>query len=353
MPRFGVSIIPSASGRSDPVAQARRAEELGFDLVSIWDHPHGENPSFETWTLMTWIAARTTSIRVASNVLGLPFRLPALTAKMAETLDRLSDGRLIIGLGGGGDDEEFAGFGAPARTPSEKVEALEEGIAVIRGVWAESPFTYHGRHYRNEAAMLEPKPSHGIPIWLGTYGRKALELTGRVADGWIPSMGPAPPPQVKPKMKLVRRAAEHAGRDPDSLEYAYNVSVRIGGTAGRRSRTSSHGRTRRDRRTHARAPRPGVHGPQLLGKRAARGATGTSCVGGGDAPTSARLNPASHPGGWSARPRRGPVRGPFTSAPGLVSRRVIQGPEDARAIAIGSRSVNEEMPSLSGPLRVA
>src|SRR6266508_2178731 len=92
MPRFGVSIIPSASGRSDPVAQARRAEELGFDLVSIWDHPHGENPSFETWTLMTWIAARTTRIRVASNVLGLPFRLPALTAKMAETLDRLSDG---------------------------------------------------------------------------------------------------------------------------------------------------------------------------------------------------------------------------------------------------------------------
>jgi alkanesulfonate monooxygenase SsuD/methylene tetrahydromethanopterin reductase-like flavin-dependent oxidoreductase (luciferase family) len=115
------------------------------------------------------------------------------------------------------------------RRPFEKVQALEEGIAVIRGVWAVSPFTYHGRHYRNEAAMLEPKPSHGIPIWLGTYGRRALELTGRVADGWIPSMGPAPPSQVKPKMELVRRAAEHAGRDPDTLEYAYNVSVRIGG----------------------------------------------------------------------------------------------------------------------------
>jgi alkanesulfonate monooxygenase SsuD/methylene tetrahydromethanopterin reductase-like flavin-dependent oxidoreductase (luciferase family) len=229
MPRFGVSIVPSATGRSDPVEQARRAEELGFDLVSIWDHPHGANPSFETWTLMTWIAARTTRIHVASNVLGLPLRLPALTAKMAETLDRLSDGRLILGLGSGGGDAEFAGFGAPVRTPAEKVQALEEGLAVIRGVWAESPFTYQGRHYRNDAGLLEPKPSHRIPVWLGTYGPKALDLTGRVADGWIPSMGPLPVRQVASKMETVRRAAEQAGRDPDSLDYAYNVSVRIGG----------------------------------------------------------------------------------------------------------------------------
>lgn len=229
MPRFGVSIIPSASGRSDPVAQAQQAEALGFDLVSIWDHPHGANPSLETWTLLTWIAARTNQIQIASNVLGLPFRLPALTAKMAETLDRLSGGRLILGLGGGGNDEEFAGLGAPVRTPLEKVEALAEAVAVIRGVWDESPFSFEGRHYRNDAAMLEPKPDHPIPIWLGTYGRRALELTGRVADGWIPSMGPAPPRQVELKMDAVRRAAERAGRDPDSIDYAYNVSVRIGG----------------------------------------------------------------------------------------------------------------------------
>jgi len=229
MPRFGVSIIPSASGRSDPVADAIQAEELGFDLGSVWDHPHGQHPSLETWTLMTWIAARTSRVHIASNVLGLPFRLPALTAKMAETLDRLSGGRLILGLGGGGDDEEFAGLGAPVRTPREKVEALEEGVEVIRGVWAESRFSHEGRHYRNDAAMVEPKPARRIPIWLGTYGRRALELTGRVADGWIPSMGPAPPPQVKLKMDAVRSAAERAGRDPDSLDYAYNVSVRIGG----------------------------------------------------------------------------------------------------------------------------
>jgi probable F420-dependent oxidoreductase len=228
--RFGVSIVPSASGRSDPVAEARRAEELGLDHVSIWDHPHGERPSLETWTLLTWIAARTERVGLATNVLGLPFRLPALTAKMAETLDRLSGGRVTLGLGGGGTDAEFAGLGAPVRTPAEKIEALEEGLEVIRGVWSQSPFTFDGRHYRNEAALVEPKPERSIPIWLGTYGPKALDLTGRRADGWIPSMPYLPPRVARSRMGRVRAAAARAGRDPDALDYAYNVGVRIGGS---------------------------------------------------------------------------------------------------------------------------
>ena len=230
MARFGVSIVPSASGRSDPVAEAVRTEERGFDIVSIWDHPHGDRPSFETWTLLTWIAARTSRVHVATDVLGLPFRLPAITAKVAESLDRLSNGRVILGLGGGGTDAEFAGLGAPVRTPAEKVEALEEALAVIRGVWSASPFTFEGRHYRNDAALVEPKPDRAIPIWLGTYGPKALALTGRVADGWIPSMGPATPAEATSKMRVVRAAAEEAGRDPDDLDYAFNVGVRVGGS---------------------------------------------------------------------------------------------------------------------------
>jgi alkanesulfonate monooxygenase SsuD/methylene tetrahydromethanopterin reductase-like flavin-dependent oxidoreductase (luciferase family) len=227
--RFGVSIVPSASGRTDPVAEARRAEALGLDLVSIWDHPHGEHPSFETWTLLTWIAARTERIGLATNVLGLPFRLPAMTAKMAETLDRLSGGRVILGLGGGGNDREAAGFGAPVRTPAEKVEALEEGLEVIRGAWARSPFTFEGGHYRADGALLEPKPTRPVPIWLGTYGPRALELTGRLADGWIPSMPYLPPRLARSRMDVVRDAASGAGRDPDAIDYAYNVGVRVGG----------------------------------------------------------------------------------------------------------------------------
>jgi alkanesulfonate monooxygenase SsuD/methylene tetrahydromethanopterin reductase-like flavin-dependent oxidoreductase (luciferase family) len=227
-PRFGVTIIPSASPRSDPVGDAVLAEQLGFDLVSVWDHPHGENPSFESWTLMTWMAARTTTISVASNVLGLPFRLPALTAKMAESLDRLSGGRLILGLGAGGNDAEFAGYGAPIRTPGEKVEALAEAIEIIRGTWWQPSFTSDGKYYRNDGALLEPKPERPIPIWLGTYGPKALEITGRMADGWLPSMPYAPPRVALEKRAIVQRALDDAGRDPDAFEWAYNVGARIG-----------------------------------------------------------------------------------------------------------------------------
>jgi alkanesulfonate monooxygenase SsuD/methylene tetrahydromethanopterin reductase-like flavin-dependent oxidoreductase (luciferase family) len=226
-PRFGIGIVPSASGRSDPAGQARRAEELGFDLVTIWDHPHGEHPSFELWTLLTWIAARTSRIAVASDVLGLPFRLPAMIAKMSESLDRLSDGRLILGLGSGGSEAELAGFGVRPLSPAERVDAFEEALDVIRGVWGSARFTHAGRHYHTEAAQLEPKPARAIPIWIGAYGPRMLELTGRLGDGWIPSMAYLPPDDARPAMDAVRESAERAGRDPATLDYAYNVSVRI------------------------------------------------------------------------------------------------------------------------------
>lgn len=230
--RFGVTVIPSAWDRSDPVGEARHAEELGFDLVTVWDHLHGDRPSYETWTLLTWMAASTSRISVGTNVLGLPYRNPVVIAKMAESLDRLSGGRLILGLGAGGNDAEFEAFGLPVRTPRKKLEALEEAITIIRGVWFGPGFTFGGRHYRTLGAEVEPKPSRPIPIWLGTYGPRGLDLTGRMADGWLPSMPYAPPPVAREKLKAVLEAAERAGRDPDALTYAYNMSVRVGGDPG-------------------------------------------------------------------------------------------------------------------------
>ncbi|HEX8100551.1 MAG TPA: LLM class flavin-dependent oxidoreductase, partial [Actinomycetota bacterium] len=172
-------------------------------------------------------AARTERIHIGTNVLGLPYRHPTVTAKMAETIHRLSDGRFVLGLGGGASDAEFRAWGLGVRTRSEKVDALAEAMEIIRGMWSRPHFSFDGQHYRTEEAQLEPKPAERIPIWLGVYGKRSLALAGRVADGWIPSLPFAPPPKVAAMRDRIRRAAEDAGRDPAALTYAYNVPVLV------------------------------------------------------------------------------------------------------------------------------
>ena len=231
---FGVNVSPSAAPGADPVGDAAHAEELGFDFVSTSDHPCGTEPTHEVWTMLTWIAARTSRIGIATRVLGVPYRPPAVVAKMAATLDLLSGGRLVLGLGGGYSDDEFAAFGLGVPTPREKVEGLEDAIRIARGLWSERDFTFGGRRYRTERANIEPKPERHIPIWLGTYGPRALELTGRLADGWIPSYGFAPPDQATAMRDRVLAAAHDAGRDADALRLVYNVEVRVGGGGEKR-----------------------------------------------------------------------------------------------------------------------
>jgi probable F420-dependent oxidoreductase len=224
---FGLNVSPSAAPGDDPVAVARRAEELGFDFVSANDHLHGESPTNETWTMLSWIAAATSRIRVASRVLAVPYRNPAVLAKMAETFDRLSSGRLILGLGGGASEDEFRAFGLGLWPPRDRVDGMEEAIQIVRGMWSEPTLTYEGRLYRTEGAQLEPKPDHRIPVWLGTYGDRALAVTGRLADGWIPSFGYAPPEAVRAMRERVLASARDAGRQPEEITCVYNVTVRV------------------------------------------------------------------------------------------------------------------------------
>jgi probable F420-dependent oxidoreductase len=224
---FGLNVSTEARAGTDPAAAARKAEELGFDFVSASDHLHGGRPTYEPWTMLSWIAAATSRIRVATRVLAVPYRHPAVLAKMAETLDRLSGGRLILGLGGGAVDQEFHAFGLGVRTPRDKVDGLAEAIRILRGVWSQPRFSFEGRLYQTDGAELVPKPNHPIPIWLGTYGRRALALTGQLADGWIPSLGYVLPEQIPGLRERVLAAARAAGRDPDELTCAYNLSVRI------------------------------------------------------------------------------------------------------------------------------
>lgn len=232
---FGLGLSTSAAPGADPVADARRAEELRFDFVSASDHPCGNQPTFETWSMLSWIAASTSRIRIATKVLGVPYRAPALVAKMAETLSRLSSGRLILGLGGGSADHEFRAFGLRVPSAREKVDGMEEAICITRGLWSTPAFTFTGRHHHTNAADLEPKPEHSIPIWLGTFGPRALDVTGRLADGWIPSLGYAPPDQIPAMRERVIEAARRAGRAPADITCAYHMTIRVDEHARRKS----------------------------------------------------------------------------------------------------------------------
>jgi alkanesulfonate monooxygenase SsuD/methylene tetrahydromethanopterin reductase-like flavin-dependent oxidoreductase (luciferase family) len=228
---LGINVPASASPGADPVGLARVAESGGFDFVSASDHPCGTDPTFETWTMLTWIAASTSRIKVATRVLGVPYRAPAMVAKMAETLDRLSGGRFILGLGGGYSDNEFRAFGLGVPSARDKVDGLAEAIAITRGLWSEAGFTFAGRLHQVTAADIEPKPGHHIPIWLGTFGDRALAVTGRHADGWIPSLGQVTAAELEVMRAKVLAAARQAGRDPADVTCALNVEVHIGSGA--------------------------------------------------------------------------------------------------------------------------
>jgi alkanesulfonate monooxygenase SsuD/methylene tetrahydromethanopterin reductase-like flavin-dependent oxidoreductase (luciferase family) len=224
---FGLNVPTTAAPGADPLRLAKEAEALGFDFVSANDHPCGTDPTHEVWTMLAWIAAGTSRIRIASRVLGVPYRPPPIVAKMAATLDRLSAGRLILGLGGGASDDEFRAFGLDVPSPREKIDGLDDAVRIIQGLWSERDFTFEGRRYRTEQANLEPKPDHHIPIWLGTFGDRGLTLVGRLADGWIPSLSFAPPDRARAMRERVLGAARDFGRDPRQITCIYNLEIRI------------------------------------------------------------------------------------------------------------------------------
>jgi alkanesulfonate monooxygenase SsuD/methylene tetrahydromethanopterin reductase-like flavin-dependent oxidoreductase (luciferase family) len=223
---FGVGVPISAASDEDPLGVAQQAERLGFDFVSAADHPCGPRPSYETTALLTWIAARTSRIKVASRVLGVPFRNPAMIAKLAASLDLLSGGRFILGLGAGYSDEEITAVGGRTLPPAGKVDALAEAVQVIRGAWTQPGFTQHGRYHSADGLKMSPRPA-GIPVWLGTFGPRALAVTGRLADGWIPSLGYMPVEAIPAMRRRIDAAAEEAGRTPDEIRGILNLGIRV------------------------------------------------------------------------------------------------------------------------------
>jgi alkanesulfonate monooxygenase SsuD/methylene tetrahydromethanopterin reductase-like flavin-dependent oxidoreductase (luciferase family) len=225
-PLIGLNISTSTNQDVDPAAAAVDAERLGFDFVSMSDHPGAEG-TFETWTLLTWVAAHTSSIKIAPRVLGIPFRNPALLAKMAESLQRLSEGRLILGLGAGGNDAELRSFGASDLSPGQRVQAMGEAVRIMRSAWSSASTSFEGNHHTSVGLAMDPKPEKPIPIWLGTFGPKAIAITGELADGWIPTLGYATEDALRAMRLDLCTSAARAGRDANAVASILNVQVCI------------------------------------------------------------------------------------------------------------------------------
>ncbi|KAE8765769.1 LLM class flavin-dependent oxidoreductase [Georgenia thermotolerans] len=223
---FGSFITPTNAAPQRAVELAQLSERAGLDLVTFQDHPY--QPAFlDTWTLLGYVAARTERIRLAGNVLNLPLRPPAVLARAAASLDRLSGGRLELGLGAGGFWDAIAAMGGRRLTPGQSVDALSEAIDVIRGIWDTSTrdrLVLDGTYYRVDGAKRGPAPAHDIGIWLGAYKPRMLRLTGAKADGWLPSL-----PYLAGLQDLARGnaviddAAAAAGRDPRAVRRLLNV----------------------------------------------------------------------------------------------------------------------------------
>jgi hemerythrin-like domain-containing protein len=220
---FGVFLPPAAADADLVVAAAQEADELGLDWVSLQDHPY--QPAFlDTWTLLTHIAARTDRVTVFPNVANLPLRPPAMLARSVASLDIVSNGRVELGLGAGAFWDGIEAMGGPRREPGAAVDALEEAIGVIRALWTPGRTPQlNGRHYRLRGAKPGPFPVHPVGIWLGAYKRRMLDLTGRVADGWVPSLGYADPSDLPKMNAVIDEAAEEAGRTPADIKRIFNI----------------------------------------------------------------------------------------------------------------------------------
>jgi hypothetical protein len=221
---FGVFITPAAQDAETVLALATLADRTGLDLVTFQDHPY-QARFLDTWTLLSFVAARTSRVRVSANVLNLPLRNPAVVARSVASLDILSGGRAELGIGAGALWDGIEAMGGRRLTPGQSVDALEEAIDVIRLLWDGQPgvASFDGSYYSLSDAARGPAPLHDVSIWVGAYKPRMLNLTGRKADGWLPSLPYLQEGDLAAGNKAIDEAAVEADRDPSEIRRLLNV----------------------------------------------------------------------------------------------------------------------------------
>ncbi len=204
----------------------RRVEALGYDSVWCGDHVAFNLPLYESLTLLASYAPITTRLRLGTAVYLLALRSPAVAAKVTATLDVLSGGRLIFGVGVGGENpREFEACGVPV---SERGARVTEGIDVVRALWRDTPASFKGRFTRFENVSIDPKPVQqpGPPIWIGGRSDAALTRAGRQGDGWVSYV--VTPERYRQSLEKIRAAAAAAGRTLDGFTTAHLTFITVG-----------------------------------------------------------------------------------------------------------------------------
>jgi probable F420-dependent oxidoreductase len=221
---FGVSL-----SLKPPAAQfdlVRRVEALGFESVWTGDHVSFHGPIHESLTLLASYVPITSRIRLGTAVYLLALRPPAIAAKATATLDALSGGRLIFGVGVGGENpKEFELCGVPHR---ERGARVTEAIDVVRALWRDSPASFEGRFTRFENVSIDPKPVQqpGPPIWIGGRSDAALARAGRQGDGWMSYV--VQPERYAQSVEKIRAEAATVGRGLERFAFAHLAFVTVG-----------------------------------------------------------------------------------------------------------------------------
>jgi len=211
---------------AEQFAIARRVDELGFDSLWTGDHVSFHGPIYESLTLLSSYVGITRRARLGVGVYLLALRQPTVAAKIASTLDVLSGGRLIFGVGVGGENpKEFEACGIPH---GERGARVTEGIDVVRTLWRDSPASFKGRFTQFEGVSIDPKPVQkpAPPIWVGGRSDAALARAGRQGDGWISYV--VQPERYKQSVAKIESAAAEAGRSLEGFVKAHLTFISVG-----------------------------------------------------------------------------------------------------------------------------
>jgi alkanesulfonate monooxygenase SsuD/methylene tetrahydromethanopterin reductase-like flavin-dependent oxidoreductase (luciferase family) len=236
-----------ATGRwSDYQAMARLAEDMGFDSVWLVDHLTLWNPTedvepqgcWECWTMLAALAAATKRVKIGSLVTPTSFRNPALLAKMVDTVDEISSGRVVLGLGAGYHDPEYLAFGYPI---DHRVGRFEEAFTIIHGLLRNGVIDFEGRYYSARECELRPRGPrpNGPPIMIGAKGPRILRATLPYVDAWTTWLAGyrSHSEAIPPLRDRVDAACHEVGRDPATLERS--VSIMVNQTVTRQTHVSN------------------------------------------------------------------------------------------------------------------